>query len=260
MLLSIDIGNSSIKFGVFDLKDPSTSKCNFSLSSIKSRTADEYELLIRQFLSAYNCSDSIHHAVISSVTPSVIYSIQNAAYKICASVPFIIGSGTHTGFKIKIDDPAELGADMVSNTAAALTMCEAPVVIADLGTATTLAAVNRNKELIGSIIIPGAGLSLDALSNTAELLSKVSFKRPKNLIGTNSADSITSGVINGNIFMIDGFIRNLREQLCEDREKLSLIATGGYCHSIIPYCRNKFNIVDDLTLIGAALLYKRNRK
>lgn len=259
MLLSVDIGNSSIKFGVFDINDVSVIKHRFSISSNVSRTADEYELLIRQFL-LINNSPNINHCVISSVAPSITNSIYKAAHNICSKAPFVIGNGTRTGFVIRIDDPAELGADIVSNAAASLNISEGPIVIADLGTATTLTVINKNNELIGSVIIPGAGLSLNALSDTAELLNKVSFKRPDKLIGTNSADSITSGVINGNIFMIDGFIRNLREQLCDEDIKLNLIATGGYCNAIIPHCRNKFKIVDDLTLIGAALLYKKNRK
>lgn len=260
MLLAVDIGNSSIKFGVFDIDNISVPKFSFSIASGFQRTSDEYELLIRQFLSMYNHSD-ISDCVISSVAPSITNAVYKALASICHKVPFVIGSGTHTGFKIRIDDPGELGADIVSNAAAALSIASGPIVIADLGTATTLTAINRNSEIIGSVIIPGAGLSLNALSDTAELLNKVSFKRPKSLIGTNSADSITSGVINGNIFMIDGFVRNLREQLCDDGEKLSLIATGDeYCQAIIPNCRNKFKIVDDLTIIGAALLYKKNRK
>ena len=258
MLLAVDIGNSSIKFGVFDINDLSGIKYRFSISSSTSRTADKYELLIRQFL-LINNSPKINHCVISSVAPSITHSVYNAASKISSKMPFFIGSGTRTGFKIRIDDPCELGADMVSNAAAALNITNGPIVIADLGTATTLTAINRNNELIGSIIIPGAGLSMNALSDTAELLNKVSFKRPDKLIGTNSADSITSGVINGNIFMIDGFVRNLREQLCDEDIKLSLIATGGYCNTIIPHCRNKFKIIDDLTLIGAALLYIKNK-
>jgi len=258
MLLAVDIGNSSIKFGVFDIDNISTIKCRFSIASSVSRTADEYELLIRQFLSAHSLCE-VHHCIISSVAPSITNSIYHAARNVCSESPFIIGSGTRTGFKIRIDDPGELGADIVSNAVAALSVVNGPLVIADLGTATTLTAINKNSELIGSVIIPGAGLSLNALSDTAELLNKVSFKRPKNIIGTNSADSITSGVINGNIYMIDGFIRNLREQLCDDGARLNLIATGGYCNAIIPYCRNKFKIVDDLTLIGAALLFKMNR-
>lgn len=260
MLLAVDIGNTAIKFGIFDLSHIIECVSSFSVSSKVTRSSDEYELIIRQLLSSRNLDGKIDRAVISSVAPSITNSVKKATSAVSGSVPFIIGAGTRTGFKIKTEDPSELGADIVSNAAAALAMSDAPVVVADLGTATTLTAINRDKEILGTIIVPGAGVSLDALSNSAELLSKVSVARPDNLIGTNTVDSITSGVINGNIYMIDGFVRNLREQLCAEGEKLSLIATGGMCETIIPHCRNKFNIVKDLTLIGAAWLFKNNRR
>lgn len=260
MLLAADIGNSSIRFGVFDLNDVKTPLCSFSVASNVNRSSDEYELIIRGILKSKLSDCQCHRAVISSVVPSVTHSVTRAVSSITSSLPFVIGAGTHTGFKIKTDDPAELGADMVSNAAAALSLAEPPLVIADLGTATTLSVVNAEREFIGSIIIPGARLSFDALADSAELLNKASFTRPRELVGKNSADSITSGVINGNIFMIDAFIRNLREQLCKGGESLSLIATGGLSELIIPHCRNKFTIVENLTLIGSAILYAKNRK
>lgn len=259
MLLAVDIGNSAIKFGVFNISDCFSPLCRFSISNRSFKTSDEYELLINQMLLSKGFDGCITSSVISSVAPSVTASVANAIASITNSKPFIIGRGTHTGFRIRTDDPTEFGSDMVCNVAASIELTNGPIVIADLGTATTLAVVNADNELIGSIIIPGAGLSLDALSDNAELLNKVNFKRPNKLIGTNTADSITSGIINGNIYMIDGFIRNIREQLCDTTQKLSLIATGGLNHIIIPYCRNKFTVVDDLTLSGAATLYTKNR-
>lgn len=259
MLLSVDIGNSTVKFGFFSEVGISP-KIGFSVSASDRRTADEYLILLRSFLFQNDIREEISHAVIASVAPSVALSVSYAVRSLIGHDPFLITSGTHTGFKILIDDPGELGADIVSNAAAALSIASAPIVIADLGTATTLTAINKNGELCGSVIIPGAGLSLDALSDTAELLSRVSVTHPDSLIGKNSKDSIASGIVNGNIFMIDGFIRNLREKLCCDGDKLSLVATGGYSRMIIPYCRNKFEILDDLTLAGAALLYERNRR
>lgn len=260
MLLVADIGNSTIKFAVFGENSCFDPICKFSIANDSYRSADEYELLIRQMLDSKTFSGKLSHSAVSSVAPSVTVPITNALANITSSAPFIIGCGTRTGFKIRTDDPGEFGADMVCNVAAALELCEAPAVVADLGTATTLAVINSQRELIGSIIIPGAELSLEALSNTAELLNKMTFKHPSKLVGTNTSDSIISGVINGSIYMIDGFIRNLREQLCKNGEKLSLIATGGLNRAIIPYCRNKFSIVEDLTLSGAAILYSRNRK
>lgn len=259
MLLSVDIGNSTVKFGFFS-KVGITPEISFSVSSSDKRTADEYLILLRSFLFQNNIDEEISDAVIASVAPSVAISVSDAVRTLIGHEPFFITSGTHTGFRILIDDPGELGADIVSNAAAVLSIASAPIVVADLGTATTLTVINKNGELCGSVIIPGAGLSLDALSDTAELLSRVSVTHPDSLIGKNSKDSITSGIVNGNIFMIDGFIRNFREKLCEDGDKLSLVATGGYSRTIIPYCRNKFEIIDDLTLAGAALLYKRNRR
>ncbi len=259
MLLSVDIGNSTVKFGFLSEVGISP-KFSFSVSSSNRRTADEYLILLRAFLFQNDINEVISDAVIASVAPSVAFSVSDAVRSLIGHEPFFITSGTHTGFRILIDDPGELGSDIVSNAAAALSIAAAPIVVADLGTATTLTVINKNCELCGSVIIPGAGLSLDALSDTAELLSRVSVNHPDSLIGKNSKDSIASGIVNGNIFMIDGFIRNLREKLCVDGDKLSLIATGGYSRMIIPYCRNKFEIFDDLTLTGAALLYKKNRK
>lgn len=258
MLLSVDIGNSTVKFGFFD-KIGISPRISFTVSASDRRTADEYLILLRSFLHQNDIGERISDAVISSVAPSVAFSVSDAVRSLIGREPFLITSGTHTGFRILIDDPGELGADIVSNACAALSIASAPIVVADLGTATTLTVINKNGELCGSVIIPGAGLSLDALSETAELLSRVSVTHPDSLIGKNSKDSITSGIVNGNIFMMDGFIRNLREKLCGGGDKLSLIATGGYSRMIIPYCRNKFELFDDLTLAGAALLYEKNR-
>lgn len=260
MLLAADIGNSSIKFGVFDIGDVMTPVCSFSVASDVNRSSDEYEFIIRGLLKSKGFESCLERSVISSVVPSVTHLISDALYSITSFAPFIIGAGTHTGFKICTDSPAELGADMVSNTAAALCFAAPPIVICDLGTATTLCVVNSAREVTGSVIIPGAKLSFDALSESAELLGKVSFKRPRDIVGKNTADSITSGVINGNIYMIDGFIRNLRDGLCKNGESLSLIATGGLSDIIIPHCRNKFTTVKNLTLIGSAVLYAKNCK
>ena len=259
MLLAADIGNTSIKFGIFDLLDISKPICTFSLSSDASRSSDEYEFFIRQLINLKIPEASLSSCVISSVVPSITHTVSSALKVICNSNPFIISSGTKTGFKIKIDSPSEFGADMVSNSAAALSVCDGPIVIADFGTATTLTVIDGSRNVLGSVIMPGLKVSMKALSVSAELLSSVSLNKPKNLIGKNTEDSVQSGVINGSVFMIDGFIRNIRETVCADGSKLSLIATGGLSNVITPHLRNKFTPIDDLTLIGAAVLYKINR-
>ncbi len=259
MLLCADIGNTSIKFGVFELSDTHSPICTFSLSSDITRSSDEYGYFINQLLLSKTSDCNISASVISSVVPSLTHTIVEALRSICKSEPFIIGAGTKTGFKIKIDSPSEFGADMVSNAAAVIRLYGAPTVIADFGTATTLTVIDDKNNVLGSVIMPGIKVSVDALSGSAELLSGVSLNTPKCLIGKNTDDSIRSGIINGNVFMIDGFIRNIRESVCSDTHKLTLIATGGLSNVIVPHLRNKFTVIDDLTLIGMAELYKINR-
>lgn len=261
MLLAVDIGNSSVNFGIFKQNAPTVPICTFSISTVINRTSDEYELLLHQLISSKGFDGLVSASVVSSVVPSVTNPISCAVESITGKHPFIIGSGTRTGIKIKIDNPSELGADIVSNAAAAVSIYgNTPMIIADLGTATTLTAINAEREILGTVIIPGAKVSLDALSNSAELLYNVYLEKPAQIIGKNSSESILSGVINGNVYMIDGFVRNLKEILCKNNENLTLIATGGLSHSIIPHCRNKFTIIDNLTIIGASLLFCNCRK
>lgn len=260
MLLSADIGNSSIKLGLYELSEETPKLLHsFKISSVIERSSDEYEIIIRSLLRS-KCSDAtVDASVISSVVPSLTHVIRGALYSITDNAPFIIGHGTRTGFKIKTDSPSELGADLVCNAAAALHTAEAPVVIVDMGTATTITYINSSNELEGSVIIPGAAVSLRALTDSAELLGSLSFAKPHNIIGKNTADSIMSGVIYGNLFTIDSFIDNIWKSVENNDIKLNLIATGGLSSHFIPYCRNKFTVVDDLTTFGAAILYRKNR-
>jgi len=257
LLLAFDIGNTNIKVGVFN-DSCENMICSFAISSATIRTSDEYYLLIKQMLSEYSVFDKLNASVISSVVPSITESISNAVSKICNRRPFIIGSGTRTGFPIRIDVQTQLGADIVSNTAASFLTCKPPFVVVDLGTATTITAVDCNGCLIGASIIPGATVSLNALNSTAALLSDIALKKPVYLIGKNSQDSICSGVYYSNVFAIDGFIDSLAKELCKNGETLDLIGTGGLCDVILPECRNNFRTVNNLTLMGAAHLFYSN--
>ncbi|MCI8611489.1 MAG: type III pantothenate kinase [Clostridiales bacterium] len=259
MLLSIDIGNSVIKFAVY--APPAFEKAaGFRIAASSIKSSDEYRLLINQFLSEFHLTGQIHSSVIASVVPSLTTPIYQAAMAICQNKPFIIGTGTHTGFKINIDIHSQLGADIVANVAAARLMCQPPFVVVDTGTATTFTAINSNGNVVGTIIHPGLQTSLDALTGSAALLNEVPLVKPSTLIGQNSITSMQSGIINGHISMIDGFIQQMREILCAEDERLALIATGGHAQTLIPYCNNKIEIDSDLTVRGAAALYYSNRK
>ncbi len=259
MLLSIDIGNSVMKFAVYVL--PSLEKAaGFHIAASSIKSSDEYRLIINQFLSECHMLDKIDATVIASVVPSLTTPIYQAAMEISGSKPFIIGAGTHTGFQIDIDYNSQLGADIVANVAAARMVCPQPFVVVDTGTATTFTAVNRCGHIVGTIIHPGLQTCLDALTGSAALLNEVPLTKPASLIGQNSITSMQSGIINGHICLIDGLIEQLRKALCNKDEVLSLIATGGHAPSLIPLSCNKMNIDPDLTVRGAAALYCVNRK
>ena len=273
MLLAFDIGNSSVSIGVFELSPCDDPKLisSFKISN-KPYSSDEYTMYISSILSQrgfsfknYSQSDDskmITRSVISSVVPSLTPIISETAESICGRKPFIITSGIRTGFGIKIKNPEELGADIVCNVAAALHSTQVPLAILDMGTATTITFVDYTKFIVGTVIMPGLAVSMNALSDSAALLGDVPLERGDTLIGKNTEEAVNSGVINGTIYMIDGFIRNIRESYVnkDSTKKLSLVATGGLSNIIIPHTRNKFVFDENLTLFGAALLFQRNTK
>jgi len=262
MLLGFDIGNTTISLGVFQIEN---NKPNILFSaciaSHPRRTSDEYCILVNNILLLHNVSVAdIHAAAISAVVPELLKPIHDTAKFFSHNEPFIVGPGIRTALNIRIDQQSQLGADIVCNAVAALQLIHSPAVIADFGTATTFTVIESNSVLSGTIICPGLRISQTALSDSASLLVSSELTRPKELIGKNTRDSIDSGLINGHILMTDGFIRELRQTLISGSEnKLSLIATGGFSGFIAPHCRNKFQIVPDLTLKGLAEIYVKNR-
>ncbi len=257
MVLSCDIGNSYIKFAVFGDNDEVL--YGFSVATSVKRSSDEYRLLIKQFLNSAPVDFEITDAVISSVVPSVTSAISKALSDYTAR-PFIIGSGTHTGFKIKIYESSELGADIVSNVAATRDAAGYPAIVVDMGTATTLTAVDTNGDITGTIIHPGLGVCSHALTESAAKLSDVMISQPEKLIGQNSNESIKSGLIFGHACMIDGLISKMESEICTDNCDIKLIATGEFAPYVAPFCERKMEIKPDLTLRGNVLLYRLNRK
>lgn len=263
MLLAFDIGNSGISFAVIDITtEPAEIIAQSRIASFPCRSADEYVLLIRDILSLHNIStDCITDCAISSVVPHLTDVISDASRRFTGHPPLVIGPGVRTGLNIRVESQTQLGADIVSNTVAALALTDAPCVIVDVGTATTIAAIDCDRTLIGAIICPGLQVAASALSDSASLLSASELAVPTSVIGKNTRDAVNSGVIYGHVYMIDGFVRELRSQLQDEsiNKKLSLIATGGLAERVLPFCRNKFRIVPALTLLGVAEIFRRNR-
>lgn len=256
MLLCIDIGNTNIDFGVFD-GDCNDIVFSFAISSLTKRTADEFLLVIKQMLSQ-NGIDVPECCCISSVVPSVTTAVSEACEKLCGRIPFIISSGTRTGFPIKIEIQSQLGSDIVSNAAAAFNVAKPPFAVVDVGTATTITVVDKNGNLVGTVIAPGAYISLDALNTSCALLTDVSFGCSKQIIGKNSQDSIRSGAFYGHVYMIDGFIDHIANELGVLQVELSLIGTGGMAENVLNHCKHNFTVIPNLTLKGAASLFCHN--
>ncbi len=264
MLLAFDIGNSGISFAVIDISSENLRILVKSrVSSVPVRSVDEYVVLIRDILSLYDLPHaSITDAAISSVVPQLTEVLCAVAQRFTGCPPLVVGPGVRTGLNIRVDAQTQLGADIVSNAVAAQMLTDAPAVIVDVGTATTITAIDESATLIGTVICPGLRVAADALSGAASQLGASDLSAPPHVIGKNTHDAVNSGVINGHIYMIDGFVREFRALLLREApdKKLSLIATGGLAQHVIPHCRNKFHIEPALTLLGVAEIFRRNRK
>jgi len=257
MVFTADISNSGITSAVFDRNGELIFRSDISADI--SRKEDEYLLLLKKIFCLYAVDpQSIEDAIISSVVPPITPTFCSAVKKMLGCKPLMVGPGVKTGLNIKIDHHYELGSDLVANTVAASALYKAPFVIIDLDTATTLTAVNTKGELCGVIILPGVRTSLDALSATAAELPFISIDTPKALLGTNTVDSMNSGIVYGTASMLDGLIDRLAKEF--ETTDISIIITGDLALHFIPYCRHAMSYEPNLVLQGLYLIYKRNRK
>lgn len=253
-LLAIDIGNTNIVFGCI-----SEEKIYFiaRMSTDRTRTEDQYGIQIKNILELYGVDiKSIDGSIISSVVPPVLNSLKEAVYKVTHEYPMVVGPGIKTGLNILMDNPATVGSDLITNAVAGLKEYKPPLIIFDMGTATTISVVDEKKNYIGGCIMPGVKVSLDALSSLAAQLPDISLEQPKKNIGKNTIECMRSGVINGNASMIDGMIDRIEEEL---GQKATTIATGGIAKYIVSHCKRKVIYDENLLLKGLYILYKRNK-
>ena len=169
----------------------------------------------------------------------------------------MVGSGLKTGLNILIDNPAQLGSDLVVDAVAAIAAYPKPIMIFDMGTATTLSVIDSKGNYLGGMIIPGISLALEALSSRTSQLPRIRLDTPKKLIGSNTIDCMKSGTIYGNASMLDGIIDRVEKELGESP---TVVATGGLSRSIVPYCERKIICDDNLMLKGLFILYQKNQK
>ena len=255
MILAIDIGNTNINIGSFD--EDNILFLERASTDIR-KTELEYAVLIKTILEIHEIKASeISGAIISSVVPSLVHTIKVALRKLINCDPLVVGPGIKTGLNIRLDNPAQIGADFVAESVAAIKKYGAPVIIIDMGTATTFAVINKDNEYLGGAIYPGVVVSMDALVSRTSLLPTISFGKPKKCIGSNTIDAMKSGIIYGEAAKLDGLIDRFIEELGYD---CKVIATGGLSKVVVPNCKHNIVLDNDLILIGLKILYDKNTR
>ena len=263
MLLAIDIDNAQISFGLFESIDDEAVSKSFKIATLKNKTSDEYAITLDAMFNYYGIDRAdISGVVMCSVVPTLTETIKDAVARIADGGEILtVGRGIKTGFPIKIDNPTELGTDLVANAAAVMNLKKSnktSAIIVDMGTVTTVFAINASGEYIGGSILPGIGISFDVLHGKAAQLPVVTPAAPAHAIGKNSGDSVRSGVIFGNAMMIDGFIDRFADEMRVS--KADVFITGEYAEQVIPYCKHEMRHINDLTLLGLTCIYRNNLK
>ena len=254
MILAIDVGNTNIVIGCME-EDRVLFTERLSTDSVK--TSLEYAILFRVALDLHRIDvNDLEGTVISSVVPPITPVIKTAIRKITGKKALVLGPGTKTGLSIRIDDPSSVGADLVAGAVGALAKYRPPLVVIDMGTATTLSVVDREGNYLGGSIMPGLRLNLSSLVSEASMLHGISLDIPKRAIGRNTVDAMRSGLVLGHAAMIDGLLDRMEEEM---GEKMTAVATGGLAQSVIPVCRHEIRLDNTLLLTGLKVIYDKNR-
>ncbi len=258
-ILAIDMGNTNIVIGCVNDNEVIFEE---RLSTDLSKTELEYAISFKNVLEIYDIgSDDINGAIISSVVPQLTNVIKAAVGKVVDLEPLVVGPGVKTGLNILMDQPKQVGSDLIVDAVAATHDYGAPVIIVDIGTATTISTVDENGDYIGGAILPGAGVSMNSLSSRTAQLPRISFEAPKSPVGKNTVDCMKSGLIYGHAGSIDGIIDRINETCGFGRNgkpAARLVATGGLSKVIIPFCRNEIVTDPALLIRGLKYIYDKN--
>ena len=255
MILAIDIGNSNIVIGgvegdeiVFEAR----------LRTEATKTSDQYCVDLKILLDVYEVSrESIEGVIVASVVPQVLNSMQTAVKKLTGKNCLVVGPGLKTGLNILIENPSQTGADLVVGSVAALREHKPPMIVVDMGTATTMVVLDKNGALIGGCICPGVKISMDTLTERTALLPGLQLDQPKKAIGRNTIDCMRSGIMMGAACMLDGMVQRMEEEL---GAKTTVVVTGGIGKFVVPMCRTPMIYDKDLLLKGLAALYRDNKR
>lgn len=254
MLLAIDIGNTDITLGVFEAD---TLHATWHVATVIHRTADEYATVLFSLLKHENIAESDIEAVaLCSVVPPVVATFEEMVRRYFHVSPLVIGTGVKTGVHIRMDFPKEVGADRIVNAAAAHHLYDGPIIITDLGTATTFDAVSKEGDYLGGAIAPGIAMAAEALSRRTAMLPRVELVLPRQAIGTNTFTAMQSGLYFGYVGLIEGILARIQPELGGNAK---VVATGGYAELFAKEA-NLFDVVNlNLTLTGLRLIYQMNQ-
>ncbi|MHB9032466.1 MAG: type III pantothenate kinase [Anaerolineae bacterium] len=254
MLLCIDVGNTNIVIGIYQGQELKT---HWRISTDQARMPDEYGLMLSALLQSADIKmEDIKGVAIASVVPPITDTITEMLERYFTIPPVIVGTGVKTGVALRIDNPREVGADRVVDTVAAYRLYGGPACVVDFGTATTFDAVSANGEYLGGAIAPGVRLAADALFRGTAKLPRVDLQRPAHAVGTNTVDSMRSGILLGYVGLVEGMVARFRDELGPG---MHVIATGGLADVIARETKG-IDVVDPwLTLKGLRMVYEMNR-
>ena len=254
MLLAIDIGNTEITLGLFEDKEL---RATWHIATSIDRMADEYATLILNLLRHHGLdSSAIKEVALCSVVPPLTATYKKLVQQYFNISPLVVEAGVKTGVRIRMDNPREVGSDRIANAAAAHHLYGGPVIITDLGTATSFDIVSKEGDYLGGVIAPGINTAAESLTNKAAMLPKVELVRPKHAIGTNTITAMQSGIVFGYVALIEGMVARIQKEL---KGKAKVVATGGWAKLIAAETPVIDVVNQNLTLTGLRLIYLMNK-
>jgi type III pantothenate kinase len=255
ILLCADIGNSHTVLG---LLDDGLVIDHWRVATIESRTADEWNVLVRGLI-AQSDAGAVTGIAVCATVPAVLHEWRDMLARHFGAIPsVVVEPGVRTGVPVLMDNPREVGADRVVNALAAATLYDGPAIVVDFGTATTFDVVSPRGEYIGGAIAPGIDISLEALGRRGAQLRKVELLRPRTVIAKNTVEALQSGMVFGFASQVDGIVARMIEELGVAPSDVHVIATGGLAPVVVDECRSITEHQPWLTLLGLELVYQRN--